>query len=203
MKKKRRETAGELTKKAIADSTNYNLLELGYAICEDVPKELRKCIENHKDIINEDQWCIVRQKASDQLLSALIDYKYYAWPYLPKPRPEQNVFLYDRRKDDIIKRLWTLPSPARMAQLASTTSFVPEIYQKMQAWSIAFYKGTFWEYIRYESGITMPSEHEYFLEHREELIKAGCKIPDADSTEPFDFSKIHIKKVVDTQEALI
>ena len=201
--KKNRVTAGELSQKAMADTTNYNLLELGHAVCESIPDELRKCIEKYKNMIDEPEFCIVRQKASDPLISPLLRYKYFAWPYLPKPRPEQNVFLYNKAKDDITKRLWSLPSPARMAQLATTTSLVPKEYQEMQAWSIAFFDGKFWEYIRYESEINMPSEHEYFLEHREELIKAGCKMPDANSTEAFDFDKINIEKIVDTQEALI
>jgi hypothetical protein len=72
----------------------------------------------------------------------------------------------------------------------------------MQAWSVAFFKGTFWEYIRHEHDINMPSEHEYFLSHRQELIEAGCKVPDPSYTEPFDFSKIAIEKIVDTQTAI-
>lgn len=179
------------------------MLELGHAICDTIPEALRKCIERHKDIIDEDEWCIVRQKATDKLIKNLLDYKYYAWPYLPSPRPDQVVFLYNRKKDDITKRLWTLPTIDRMEQLATATSQVPKEYEQMQAWSIAFYKCQFWEYIRYESGINMPSEHEYFLQHREELIKAGCKVPDASYSEPFDFDKITIKKVIDTQESVI
>lgn len=201
--KKRRVSAGELSQKAVSDTTDYNLLELGHAICDTIPGALIECIERHKSIIDEDEWCVVRQKATDKLITNLLDYKYFAWPYLPKPRPDQVVFLYNRQKDDIIKRLWTLPTIDRMEQLATATSPVPKIYEQMQAWSVAFYKGVFWDYVRYESGVKMPSEHEYFLEHREELIKAGCKIPDANHTEPFDFDKIHIKKVIDTQEALV
>ena len=203
MGNKMRVSAGELSRKAVSDQTDYNMLELGYAVCETIPEAIRACIDNHKNIIDEDEWCVVRQKASDKLITSLIDYKYYAWPYLPSPRPDQNVFLYNRRKDDIVKRLWTLPSIDRMEQLATATSPVPKDYEKMQAWSIAFYKGEFWEYVRYESGVNMLSEREYFLQHREELIQAGCKIPDANWSEPFDFSKIHIKKVIDTQEALV
>jgi hypothetical protein len=89
-----------------------------------------------------------------------------------------------------------------MAELAGTSVIVHKRYETMQAWAVAFYKGTFWEYIRHEHNINMPSEHEYFLAHRDELIQAGCKIPDAFSTEPFDFSKIQIKNIVDTQTAV-
>jgi hypothetical protein len=122
---------------------------------------------------------------------------------LPSPRPDQTVFLYNKPQDMIKKRLWSLPSAARMAQLATTSTFVPKEYQEMQAWSVAFFKGTFWEYIRYQHGINMLSEHEFFLAHRDELIKAGCKVPTANFSDPFDFSKIAIEKVIDTQEAAI
>jgi len=89
-----------------------------------------------------------------------------------------------------------------MAELASLL-VVHKQYKTMQAWSCAFFEGKFWEYVRYESGVNMPSEHEYFLHHREELIKAGCKVPDSNRAEPFDFSKIHIKNIVDTQTAIV
>jgi hypothetical protein len=197
-----RQTAGQLSNKAISDKTDYNLLELGHAIVAGITDELRNIIETYKTMINEKEFCVCRQKSTDPMICPLLRYKYYCWPYLPSPRPDQNVFLYNREKDEITMRLWTLPSAARMAQLASTMSLVPKEYQEMQAWSVAFFKGTFWEYIRHQHKINMPSEHEYFLQHREELIKAGCKIPDSSYSEPFDFSKINIKKIVDTQAAV-
>ncbi len=83
-----------------------------------------------------------------------------------------------------------------MAELASLYH-VDKRYKTMQAWSCAFFEGKFWEYIRYEHNINMPSEHEYFLAHRQELLKAGCKLPSSDFSDPFDFSKITVKKVVD------
>ena len=89
-----------------------------------------------------------------------------------------------------------------MAELTSL-AVVDKRYQTMQAWSMAFMKGTFWEYIRYEHDIDLLSEKEYISAHREELIKAGCQVPDSNVAEPFDFSKIGIDKVIDTQEAVI
>jgi len=196
-------TAGELSKKALSDKTDYNCLELGHAIVDTIPEELRTCRTKHNPIIDEDEYCIVRVIADDCLITTLTRYKYYAWPYLPSPRPNQTVFLYNKPLDMFQKRLWSLPSPARMAQLASTNCIVPKDYEEMQGWSVAFFKGTFWEYIRHQHNITMLSEHEYFLKHREELIQAGCKIPDANYSEAFDFSKIEIKQIVDTETSMI
>jgi hypothetical protein len=198
-----RKTAGELSAKAQTDNTDYNLLELGHAVVDGILEELRTCRALHNPIFDEDEYCIVRVIADDCLINTLKRYKYYAFLYLPSPRPDQTVFLYNKRTDTFTKRLWSLPDAAMMAKLATSSLIVPKEYQRMQAWSVAFFKGTFWNYIRHEHGIDMLSEHEYFLAHREELIKAGCKVPLSNAAEPFDFSKISIEKIIDTQAAIV
>jgi len=195
-----RKTAGELSQKAAADTTKYDALEVGHAMSDDIGLHLRQAIENYRDIINEPEFCVVMIIAKDPLIANLIRRKFYCWPYLPSPRPNQAVFLYNKVKDCITKRLWVLPSDMVMAELAGTNIIVDKRYETMQAWSVAFFKGTFWEFIRHQHDINMPSEHEYFLAHREELIKAGGKIPDSNLTDAFDFSKIHVKQVVDPLE---
>ena len=199
--KKNRITAGELSRKALSDPTKYDALEVGHAMSEDIEKNLYESIQKHLDIIDEPEFCVVMVIAKDPLIKNLVRRKFYCWPYLPKPRPNQAVFLYNKCLSKITKRLWVLPSDMVMAELASLCA-VDKRYQTMQAWSIAFFEGKFWDYIRYEHNINMLSEHEYFLEHREELIKAGCKIPAPSLSEPFDFSKIHIEKIIDTQAAM-
>ena len=208
------QTAGELSNKVLADKTKYDALEVGHAMTDDIMPHIRQCIENHRTIINENEFCIVMLIAKDPLLATVVRRKFYAWPYLPKPRPNQAVFLYNKGQDKITKRLWVLPSDMVMAELHSLTH-VDKRYETMKAWSDAFYKGWkfdkktknfynadpfhFWKFIRKDQKIDMPSEHEYFLKHREELIQAGCQVPDSSYSETFDFSKIHIKKVVDPQ----
>lgn len=197
-----RKTAGELSQKANRDNTKYNAIEVGHALADDIMPHLEEAIKNHYNLFDENEFCVVMIIAKDPLIPNLMRRKFYCWPYLPKPRPNQAVFLYNKALDRITKRLWVLPSDMVMAELAGTSIIVNKRYQTMQAWSVAFFKNTFWEYIRHESGIDMLSEHEYFLAHKEELIKAGCNVPDSNSSEAFDFSKIHIKNVVDTQEAV-
>ena len=196
-------TAGELSKKAASDTTKYDALEVGHAISADIAAQLRESIEKHRHIIDENEFCVVMLIGTDPIIKNCIRRKFYCWPYLPKPRPNQAVFLYNKGLDKITKRLWVLPSAMVMAELAGTDIIVHKRYETMQAWSVAFFKGTFWEYIRHEHGINMPSEHEYFLAHREELIKAGCKIPGPTDTDPFDFSKLTIKKIIDPLDASI
>lgn len=197
-----RKTAGELARKASQDTTDYNVMEVAHAMCEDIEEELWKSIAIYKDMIDEPEFCVVRVIASDPLIKGVKRFKYYCWPYLPSPRPDQTVFLYNKELDSITKRLWSLPNAARMAQLASTSVFVPKEYQTMQAWSVAFFKGTFWEFVRHDQNINMPSEHEFFLSNREKLIQAGCQIPKPGISDAFDFSKVAVEKIVDTKTSM-
>lgn len=194
-------TAGELAHKAASDSTKYDALEVGYYMSESIEGELYKSIALHKNIIDEPEFCVVMLIGKDPLIPNLIRRKFYCWPFLPKPRPNQSVFLYNKDLDRITKRLWVLPSDVVMAELASTDIIVDKRYQTLQAWSVAFFKGTFWEYVRYDQKIDMLSETEYLQLHREELLKAGCQMAPVGVTEPFDFSKISVNHIVDTQTA--
>lgn len=198
---KKRKTAGELSKEALSDNTKYDALEVGHAMADDIGDHIYEAARNYHDMIDEDEYCVVMVVAKDPLLKNLIRRKFYCWLYLPSPRPNQAVFLYNKRLQKITKRLWVLPSDMAMAELA-TLSVVHPRYKTMQAWSVAFFEGKFWEYIRYEHNIKMLSEKEYLLEHREELIKAGCKVPDSPRSEPFDFSKVQVQNIVDTQTAV-
>lgn len=193
-----RETAGELSKKAFSDKTKYDALEVGHAMTDDIAQHIYESVSKYHDMIDENEFCVVMVVAKDSLIKNVVRRKFYCWPYLPSPRPNQAVFLYNKHLGKITKRLWVLPSDMVMAELA-TIPVVHKRYKTMQAWSVAFFEGKFWEYIRYEHNIDMLSEKEYLAKHREELIKAGCKLPDASYSEPFDFSKIHIEKIVDTQ----
>jgi len=197
----KKETAGQLSKKAASDKTKYNSIEVGHALVDSIPHQLRIAIDNYKDIIDEKEFCVVMIIAKDPLIFNLQRRKFYCYPYLPSPRPNQSVFLYNKAKDTITHRLWVLPCAEVMAELSSI-GYVDAKYRTMQAWSIAFFKGRFWEYVRYDQKIDMLSELEFIELHREELIKAGCKIPDVRFTDPFDFEKVKIEHINDTKTAL-
>lgn len=194
-----RQTAGELSNKVAQDTTKYDAREVGHAMADDLTEQLYEAVSQYRDKIDEDEFCVVMILAKDSLIPNVIRRKFYCWPYLPSPRPNQAVFLYNKRRDAITKRLWVLPSDVVMAELASL-SVVDKRYKTMQAWSCAFFEGKFWEYIRYEHNINMPSESEYLESHREELIKAGCKPVNANFSQPFDFSKISTKKIVNSRD---
>jgi hypothetical protein len=190
-------TAGELSQKAVKDTTNYNVLELGHALVGDIFAECRKSIETYRDMIDEPEFCVVMQIASDPIIKNLKRRKFYCWPYLPSPRPNQSVWLYNKSRDEITKRLWILPTAQRMASLSESKT-VPKDYLTMQAWSIAFFEGRFWEFIRHMHSIDMLSEQEYLEANTDKLVQSGCKDAQSVPAEAFDFSKIQIKNVVDT-----
>jgi len=204
-------TAGELALKALSDTTKYDALEIGYWMAEDIDSQLYENIELHLNYVDDEgkrpfrlleEFTVVMQIARDNMIKNAIRRKFYCCPFLPSPRPNQAVFLYNTRLGQITKRLWVLPSDVVMAELAGTNVIVHKRYATMQAWSVAFFKGTFWAYIRHEHDINMLSQEEYLLKHRPELIEAGCDIFDTSISKPFDFSKIHIKKVIDSQNAM-
>ena len=196
----KRKTAGELSLKAASDKTKYDPLEVAHALCDDVMDQLRICAERHKSIIDEPEFCVVMILADDPLIKGLLRRKFYAWPYLPKPRPRQSCFLYRRGTDDF-KHLWVLPDALSMAVI-SEMKFVAKHWKNMKGWSDAFFSGTFFDYIRSQHGISMLSEGEYLEANREKLIEAGCKQTHSLPAEPFDFSKISVKQVVDADKSL-
>lgn len=193
----KRKTAGELANKALSDNTKYDLFELAHAINEDLDEHIRTAIENYRDKIDQEEFCVVMILARDPLIKNLQRRKFYCWPWLPSPRPNQCVFLYNKPLDRITKRLWVLPCAESMALLATNNLMVAKDYQTMRDWSVAFFKGRFWEFIRYQHEIEMLSQQEHFELARQELRKTGIDLPDFDTSQPFDFSKISAYNVTD------
>lgn len=201
----KRKTAGALALGAARDSKVYDYLEVGHDMTQDVFEQLKICAEKHSTIIDEPEFCVVMLLADDILIKGLLRRKFYAWPFLPKPRPRQSVFLYNKHKDKFI-RLWTLFNAANMAVCGNMRKVAPN-WKQVKGWVDAFYKGVelhdesyFHRYIRKEHGITLPSEKEYLEANREELIKAGCKETKSLPPEPFDFTKIVVNQVVNPDD---
>lgn len=199
---KKRKNAGELSLKAASDKTKYDPLEVGHALTEDIAKELMICAHRHANIFDENEYCVGYVIATDPLIKGIMRRKFFAMLYLPSPRPNQAVFLYNKSQDRFMKRLWTLPNPATMAVLSESTN-VADQYKNMKSWSDAFFAGKFWEYIRSQHKISLLSEIEYLNANREKLIKAGCKESKSVPADSFDFSKISINKIVDTKTAVL
>jgi hypothetical protein len=197
----KRKTAGELAIKASSDTTKYDSLEVGHAMTDDIGQQLELCIKAHNPIFDEEEYCLCYVLATDPLIKGVMRRKFFAYPFLPSPRPNQTVFLYNKTKDQIIKRLWVLPHVLAMETLYETPH-VAKQFRTMKQWSHAFYDGCFFEFIRKQHNINLLSEREFLEANREKLIKAGCKeIPSA-PTEAFDFSKITVNQIVDTNTAI-
>lgn len=170
MPDKEGKSAGELVKKAQSDTNKYSSMEVGHELAKTVLEEVWKCIDAHKKIIDEPEFCVVMVLASDCLLKGVMRRKFFGYPFLPKPRPNQTVFLY-RRKSEDIERLWTLPNSATMAELSVLTAVDPK-FKYMKYWSDAFYAGDFFNTVRKTCEIFLESESEYLEGNRDKLTQA-------------------------------
>ena len=155
-----RETAGSLAIKAALDCTQYNTEELGHETINDVAKQLEICAGEHSKIFDDDieEFFLCYVIAKDPLIENVMRVKYYALPWLPKPRPDQGCFLYNRPLDKYT-HLWSLPNALTMSQL-STFDLVHTKFRRMKFWCDAFFKGIFWEAIRKENNINHLAEEE-------------------------------------------
>jgi hypothetical protein len=196
-------TAGELHRKCMSDATRYDALEIGHELASSVIENVRVCIERNLDKIDVDEFCVVMLMCDDCILSSAKRRKFYAWPFLPAPRPRQTVFHFDRRSQDI-RRLWSLPTAKVMATI-SEMPIVDRMWAQTKSWCDAFYgraemkKETFYEFIRRTTGCKMLSEEE----HVANLKKLGTEkvhlLQDEIDTlapESFDFFKPFESNVV-------
>ena len=197
----KRKTVGELSLKATSDLTKYDPLELAYALCDGIYEQFVECAQRHSSIFDMEEFCVVMVVASDPLIKGVRRHKYTAFPFLPKPRPQQTVLLYNKINQKF-KRLWSIPDAKVMAVISEMTRVDPK-WRNTKIWCDAFFNQTFFETIRKQHEIKMLSESEYLDLYREELIKAGCQESSSVVTEPFDFSKIQVNKIVDTKTAAL
>lgn len=196
-----RQTAGELELKAKSCTDKVDPLDVTHGMFENLHENLLKCAELHDPIINEEEYFICLAIADDPMLKTVKRHKYYAWLFLPTPRPNQVVFLYNK-KHQTFRRLWSLPSPAVMATI-SETPWVSKEWQSTKRWSDSFYNQTFWEDIRLEHGIDHLSEYEYKELHRDKLLDASANEIDPLISDTFDFSKVKVNQVADKKELIL
>jgi len=196
-----RVTVGEQSLNAQRDNTKYDPDEIGHSLCDDILPEVWKCIDAHYDLIDDPEFCVVMVIATDCLILGVTRRKFYAWPYLPNPRPNQVVFHYDKFTNTIA-RLWSLPNPKVMA-IVSEMKYVAPQWKDTKRWCDTFFSGIFHDSIRTWNNIGLESESEYLSAHTEELIQAGCKKLDSTFTKPFDFSKISVNQIVDSKAAFL
>ena len=186
--------------KAASDNTVYDPLEVAHALTDDICEQLRICAHKHSKIFDEDEFFLILVVASDPLIQGIRRHKYTAFPYLPQPRPQQSVFLFNKQTGNC-KRLWALPNAKTMAIISEMPVVAPE-WKETKYWCDAFFNHTFFHAIRNRYGIDHLSEREYLNAHRAELIKAGCNEPEAGAPDAFDFSKIAVEKVINQNEAV-
>lgn len=185
----KRKTAGELANQALADNEKYDAWDLAKTWSKSVLDEVWKCIDHAKPRCADQEFCVVMLYASDCVIKNAIRRKFYAWPWLPQPRPNQAVWLYRKSTDDI-QGLWCLPEPYTMAKI-STDIQCPKEYLRMSSWCRSFFNGTFPKDIRKESGIDLLTEEEYSKKHAHLMKKREPSTNDSSifGSDPFDFFK--------------
>ena len=166
-------TAGEKALKASKDTTIYHSMELADDLVKDVAKEVEQCIKNHLEVFKGiPKFCVVGLIAGDCIIPNAMRIKYFALPWLPKPRPDQSCFLFDSTTHKV-KHLWTLPSAQTMAEVSTLLS-VHDSWKKIRIWSVAFYNKDFWPIIRKMNAINLLAEEEMIdkqPESYEKLVK--------------------------------
>ncbi|MDC7243640.1 MAG: hypothetical protein PQJ44_06865 [Sphaerochaetaceae bacterium] len=191
-----KQTAGEKEKKVREDTTKYDPLEVGHAVSDDFMIHLEECAKLHEKTFDQKEFCVVFVLCDDPLLKTVTRRKFYAWPFLPKPRPRQGCFLYNTVTGKF-KRLWILPQAGTMSILSTSTN-VDNKWKTMKSWSDAFFDGTFHEYIRKEHNINMLSEAEYLKINGNKIVNSASNAISSNPTDPLDFAKVAIEKIVDT-----
>ena len=186
--------------KAASDNTVYDPLEVAHALTDDICEQLRICANTHSKIFDEDEFFLILVIASDPLIQMVRRHKYTAFPYMPQPRPQQTVFLFNKQTQ-ACTRLWALPNAKTMAIISEMHHVAPE-WTNTKYWCDAFFNHTFFNSIRKQYGISHLSEREYLNANRAELIQAGCNEFKGDSSDSFDFSKVAVEKVINKNEAL-
>lgn len=202
MKRKPQGEASDLEAKIRQDSTVYKSMEVAHAVCEGIPEQLEECANRHHNIIDEPEFFIVMQLGKDNVLQTVIRRKFFAWAFLPSPRPEQTVWVY-KKATGVIEMVWCLPDAETMAYL-STLKFVDKAYARMKRWVDYFYNGDFPARIRHEyDRRDWLTEREYLDAHSAELSKS---LPDNGHTlgsDAPDSVDGNVDKVPDAINAII
>ncbi len=154
-----RKSAGERSQSCSQDKTRYDPLEVAHALLDDTLEQLIECAKKHEKIFQEDEFFLILIIASDPLIKHVRRHKYYAYMFMPSPRPQQVVFLYNRHTQKI-RRLWSLPDAKVMATI-SEMGYVDPKWQQTKEWCDAFYDGDFFNHIRKSYNILHLSECEF------------------------------------------
>lgn len=192
----KRMTAGQASLKAASDSSKYDGLEVSHAQLWDFPQQVFQSAHAHLDKIDEPEFFVVMVRASDPLIKGIVRQKFYSYPYLPSPRPEQAVWLYYKDLDEV-RFLWTLP-PAKVMAALSESINVDKKWERSKGWCDAFFDGCFWEHVRKQHNLNHLSEHEYLKLNRAKLIEASGDHSEPLGSDAFDFSKVAVHKIVDS-----
>ena len=187
------ETVGEKQHKASLDSTKYDAREVAYGRMETAPEMFEQCAKRHCKIFDEDEFFVVSLIVYDPMIKNLRRNKYYADLFMPAPRPQQTVFLYNK-VHDTWRYMWTIPDPVTIVEI-SEALYVPKEDRRVKQWIDAIYNRTFWPTIRKMHGIDHLSREEFVELNRDKIPSHVADKGDPLRAETFDFSKVNFGEV--------
>lgn len=209
--------ASELSKKALLDEHPYDPLEVAHASLDEATLNLYKCAELHdqnKWFQYFDEFCVcIFFTEGEGLLKNLRRQKFCAFPYLPDPRPQQAVFLFNRVKQTFT-RLWCLPNAAVMAICSEMTN-VASSWKTTKKWSDAWFEGKtkhyniFFNLIKRESKTKLSHRFDWRDKVRPQILSELDRAEflnlfadeiEGSSSDPFDFSKVAVHEVIDNNK---
>lgn len=202
----KRKKAGQLNAELRKETCPYEAGEVVQEMTKDIPEQLYQCARNHREVIDEPEYCVIMLLRKEPHLENIIRHLYFAWPYMPKPRPDQSVFIYNKAKDSL-DLLWTLP-PAHALAMLSEMQVVDQGYFNMKKWCDLYWdelkgKRVWAEEIRKWTGCKLETEDEFLKAHSEELAKLSLNFPDSGGSDSLNFTVVDGQKVSDGAEPTV
>lgn len=164
-----KKTTAQINNENLKDTTNYDAMEIAEQGVNTLEKQLQIAIDRGRQQFSENVFSVIMLFKQDPRQTTVLKRVFTASPFMPKPRPDQAVWVYNRITDKLTF-MWSLPN-AHITSCLSVMLAPPKYWQRTATWCRAFFEGRLVDLIRKETGITLETEREFLRSHREELAK--------------------------------
>lgn len=132
--------SGDLSQKA---PESRSPIEIQRAMQSEYLEELKKCVTEHKPLIQGDFFIIVITK-NERLMTNVFRNYFFARKTCPTPDYDQSVFVY-RRQDDELHYIWTIPSQDASHHLKDNALLVAPEERELLRFVMEFADGTLYK----------------------------------------------------------
>jgi hypothetical protein len=183
------------------DPTKYNSMEIAEAASESIEAQVRKSIQKGLKKFSDDLFSIVMMSKKDRNLPFMVKRLFTETPFLPKPAPDQAVWVYNR-KTDKLTFMWSLPNP-HLCALLSVSNNVDKKWENTALWCRLFFEGKLHHYIRAKNNIKIETEKEFKYLHREELLKMFNDHRESLITDALNQSEVGVDGIPDSKDIVV